>query len=136
MASETDTPSRDGEPPQAERGLLWEGDDATVLAALIESAFDYRGDVTLLLATGDELEGYVSNRDAEADEPWLDVLPKAGSASQRVPYSALRGVHFSGKDTASGKSWETWVKKFEAKKAARDRGENVGTIGLFPEEDD
>jgi hypothetical protein len=37
-------------------------------------------------------------------------------------------LNFSGRDTAAGKSFETWVKKYQEKKAAGEKN-----IGLEPE---
>ena len=45
-----------------------------------------------------------------------------------------KGLRFSGKDVASGKSWETWLKKYTERKEALARGEEVENIDLFPEE--
>ena len=47
---------------------------------------------------------------------------------------AVAYVEFSGKDTASGKSWEGWVRRWNAKKQAEEQGKEVGEIGLYPEE--
>jgi hypothetical protein len=116
------------------RGFRWEGDDPDQLREVVEAAFDYRGDVTLLLRGGGELEGYLSNRETGAPEPFVEVFPAKGGGKRRVLFRELRGLAFSGKDTASGKSWETWVKKWKAKKEAEARGEKVADIGLFPEE--
>lgn len=114
-------------------GIRYDGDDPALLAAAIEAAFDYRGDVTLLLHGGEELKGYLSNRDWKASEPFVDVLPSDAERPRRVPYRTIRGVAFSGRDTASGKSWETWLKKYKAKMDAESRGEKVEAIGLFPD---
>ena len=118
------------------QGVRWEGEDPAALAEAIEAAFDYRGNVTVLRRDGADVEGYLANRDATAAEPFVEVFPSDGSARQRVAYADVRGLVFSGKDTASGKSWETWVRKWTAKKEAEARGERVGEIGLFPEEID
>ena len=122
-----------GSTPSFGQGSRWEGDDPEMLAAAIEAAFDYRGDVTLLLRDGGEIQGYVSNRDARAPEPYLHIFPSDGSALRTLLYRGLRGVAFTGRDTASGKSWETWLKKYKAKKEAEARGEKTQPLGLFPE---
>jgi len=120
-----------------ESGLPGKTDPDTVSAAtipeLVEAAFDYRGDVTLTLAMGPKLVGYVCNREASAAEPHLTLLPADGAGPVRVAYAEIRDVAFTGRDTASGKSWEAWVRKYEEKKAARRRGEKVESVGLFPE---
>jgi hypothetical protein len=119
--------------PRLVQGASWEGDDPEDRAAAVEAAFDYRGDVTIILREGGEVKGYVSNRDAVAAEPFLVVHPSDGSPPRRIPYAHLRGIAFTGRDTAAGKSWETWVKKHRARLEARARGEEVSPIGLFPE---
>ncbi len=103
------------------------------LTEVLEAAFDYRGDVTLQLRGGEEVRGYVFNRVADGDQPHVDLFPDGSDDSRRVLYSDIRAIHFSGRDTASGKSWETWVKHYREKQAARERGEDVGEIGLTPE---
>jgi hypothetical protein len=35
-----------------------------------------------------------------------------------VQYSDIAALAFSGRDTAAGKSWEAWVRKYWEKKAA------------------
>ena len=35
-----------------------------------------------------------------------------------VSYSEIARLEFTGRDTAAGKSWETWVKKYVDKKKA------------------
>lgn len=103
------------------------------LEGAIEAAFDYRGDVTLYLDDGSELRGYIANRNGRAPEPFLDLHPADGSSARRIPYGRLEGISFTGRDTAIGKSWETWVKKYRAKKEAEARGENVERVGLYPD---
>src|SRR2546422_5435272 len=115
------------------QGARYEGDDPEALSAAIEAAFDYRGDVTLLLRTGAQIQGYLSNRNREASEPFVEMFPADGSKPQRIPYRLVRGISFTGRDTAAGKSWETWLKKYRAKKEAEARGEKGESLGLFPE---
>jgi hypothetical protein len=94
--------------------------DEEVRAAL-EKAFDYRGDVTLTLKDGSRVEGYLFDR-TDANRPlpecsaWL--FPKDRDEKVRVSYADIARLEFSGKDTAHGKSFETWVKKYNEKKAA------------------
>ena len=126
-------PSSGGGLPGLAQGVSWEGDDPEGRAAAVEAAFDYRGDVTIRLREGGEVKGYVSNRDPDAPEPFLVVHPSDGSSAMRIPYGHLRGIAFTGRDTAAGKSWETWVKKHRARLEANARGENVQPIGLLPE---
>lgn len=91
----------------------------------IEKAFDYRGDVTLALECGSIVEGYVFDRKvcASMAESHLKLYPKGSEEQMRVTYSSIVAIRFSGKDTASGKSWETWLRKYAEQKA---KGEKVG----------
>ena len=87
----------------------------------LERAFDYRGDITLTLKDGSKLEGYLFDRRSDgatldACTAWL--FPKDRDEKVTVPYSQIARLEFSGKDTAHGKSFETWIKKYNEKKAA------------------
>lgn len=115
------------------QGFRIERPSAKELKEVLDAAFDYRGDVTLTVAGGDDVVGYIFNRVDELDEPYVEVFPKDSTNRQKILYRDILGLFFSGKDTASGKSWETWVKKYEAEKAARERGEDVGPIQIEPE---
>jgi hypothetical protein len=115
------------------QGACWRDDDPEGRAAAIEAAFDYRGDVTLFLADGTEVKGYVANRLEKPGQSYIDLLPADGSAARRIGYEVVCGIAFTGKDTAAGKSWETWMKNWHAKQEARARGEAVEPIGLFPD---
>lgn len=92
-------------------------------------AVDYRGDVTLSLKNGERYEGYVFNVTDTSVEFYL----KNDSEKHCVFISDLVGVEKTGRDTASGKTWENWVKKFNARKEALARGEVVGDIEPKPE---
>lgn len=82
------------------------GDEVT-LAQVIDLAFDYRGDVTIVLADGRSLTGYVYNRDRDAADPYLMVFDPGG-ASHTVRYADVRTIRFTGRDTAAGASYEAW----------------------------
>jgi hypothetical protein len=96
------------------------------LSAAIEEAFDYRGDVTLELAGGGKLEGYIFDRDARAGR--LRMMVRPGARKQTVEYAQIERLVFSGRDMADGRSWEAWVRKYAERKAA---GET--NIELAPE---
>ncbi len=80
----------------------------------VELAFDYRGDVTLGLKSGQRLVGYVFNRTSGGANPSLDFFPQDQPGMITVPYADIETIAFSGKDTASGQSWEAWVAKKES----------------------
>lgn len=86
----------------------------------IEKAFDYRGDVTLVLADGSTLEGYVFDRHvgSSLEDSYVRVIPKGQRAKVLTPLANIREVNFSGRDMAAGKSWEAWVKKYFERKLA------------------
>ena len=98
--------------------------------AAFEKAFDYRGDVTLTLKDGRVIQGYVFDRRTGATlaESVVRVIPANEPTKISVPYSEIAALTFSGRDTAAGKSFEAWVRKYWEKKMA---GET--NIGIQPE---
>lgn len=104
----------------------------------LEKAFDYRGDVTVTRKDGTVVEGYLYDRKsgptlATSAVRLMPQPPKGSSAGtplQRVtvPYSEIAGLKFSGRDTAAGKTFEAWVKKYWDKKAAGEQN-----IQIVPE---
>jgi hypothetical protein len=86
----------------------------------LEKAFDYRGDVTISRKDGSRVEGYVYDRreGKTLAESLVRVLPADGTPRQSIAFSDIAGLSFSGRDTAAGKSWEAWVRKYWEKKAA------------------
>ncbi len=86
------------------------GDDLS-LADVIEYAFDYRGNVTVIKADGSELVGYLFNRHREAAEPFVQMFDQAGAGPFTIRYADIRTIHFTGKDTAAGKSYEAWLRR-------------------------
>jgi hypothetical protein len=85
------------------------GRDAA-LEEIVELAFDYRGDVTLVRAGAPPLVGYLYNRDREVPAPFVMLVDHAGT-SHTVQYAELTTIHFTGKDTAAGKSYEAWLRR-------------------------
>lgn len=84
----------------------------------LEKAFDYRGDVTITRKDGSVVEGYVyDRRHAKAlNDSLVRILPSNGSPRVSIAYADIAGLVFSGRDTAAGKSWEAWVRKYWEKK--------------------
>lgn len=91
----------------------------------LEKAFDYRGDVTLTLKSGEVVEGYVYDRRAgrSLEDSLVRLMPSKGEDRSRrsIPYSEIAALNFSGRDTAAGKTFEAWVKKYWEKKAAGEK---------------
>jgi hypothetical protein len=96
----------------------------------LEKAFDYRGDVTITRKDGTTVEGYVFDRKSAPSlaESIVRVLPRTSNQRVMIPYSDIAALAFTGRDTAAGKSWEAWVKKYVEKRAAGEKD-----IGLKPE---
>ena len=100
------------------------------LRVALEKAFDYRGDVTLTLKDNSKIEGYLFDRVAgnSLANSFVRVMPKQANQKLRIAYADIAALSFTGKDTAAGKSWEAWVRKYWKKKAS---GE--GVLSLAPE---
>lgn len=98
-------------------------DDEIRLA--LEKAFDYRGDVTVTCKNGATIEGYLYDRRSAPtlQQSLIRILPANGSPRQSISYSDIVALSFSGRDTAAGKSWEAWVRKYWEKKAAGEHAE-------------
>lgn len=87
------------------------------LEEVIEHAFDYRGNVTVVRRDGSELVGYLFNRDSSASEPFVQLIDEDGNGPLRVRYAEIASVRFTGKDTAEGNSWKAWIERKEREKA-------------------
>jgi hypothetical protein len=96
----------------------------------LEKAFDYRGDVSINLKSGEKIEGYIFDRRSgrSLSDSIVRLYPKSGSQKISISYADIAALAFSGKDTAAGKSWEAWMKRYQEKKAAGEKN-----IGLHPE---
>ena len=100
------------------------------LRGALEKAFDYRGDVTITRKDGSKIEGYVFDRrtGASLGESFVRLYPKNSSEKVAVSYAEIGALAFTGRDTAAGKSWQAWMKRYAEKKA---RGEK--DLSLHPE---
>jgi len=100
--------------------------DAEIREAL-EKAFDYRGDLTITMKSGEKVEGYLFDRRNDGPalaDCYARMIPKGRQEKIRVAYSDVAALAFTGKDTAAGKSFAAWVKKYNEKKAAGEK--NIG----------
>jgi len=100
------------------------------LRAALEQAFDYRGDVTITRKDGSRVEGYIFDRrnGATLAESVVRLIPKDSPQKISISYSDIAALAFTGRDTAAGKSYEAWVKKYWEKRA---KGEK--NISIEPE---
>ena len=113
-------PTTQRESPQ---GLAIEAANEDELRAALEKAFDYRGDVTILLKDGTKLECYIFDRQTGRSlaDSFVRVIPADRNVKLAIAYIDIAGLAFTGRDAAAGKSWEAWVKKYMEKKAAGER---------------
>jgi hypothetical protein len=90
------------------------------LRVALEKAFDYRGDVTLTLKNNSKIEGYIFDRvtGPTLSASFVRVLPKDGGPRVKISYTEIAALAFTGRDTAAGKSWEAWVRKYWEKKSS------------------
>ena len=93
------------------------------IRAALEKAFDYRGDVSITKKDGTTVEGYIFDRRSGATlaESCVRLFPKDRDEKVSVSYAEIARLAFTGRDTAAGKSFETWVKKYYEKKAAGEK---------------
>ena len=92
------------------------------LRRALEKAFDYRGDITITRKDGSKVEGYLFDRRTgeTLSDSQVRLYPKNSDEKVAIPYSDIAALAFTGRDTAAGKSWEAWMKKYAENKA---RGE-------------
>jgi hypothetical protein len=100
------------------------------LREALEKAFDYRGDVTITLKSGEKIEAYIFNRitGATLAESFVQYFTPKADDKRKLSYADIARLEFSGKDRAAGKHWEDWVKAYTEKKAAGEKN-----IALVPE---
>jgi hypothetical protein len=113
------------------------------IRAVIEKAFDYRGDVTITRKNGGrerekdrdakdggEITGYLFDRriGPTLENSVVRLMLANSNERPQIPYSEIAAIAFTGRDTAAGKSYEAWVKKYWEK---RQKGEK--NISIEPE---
>ena len=100
------------------------------LRIALEKAFDYRGDIKLTLKDGSVVEGYIFDRRSGATlaTSTVRVIPAKERTKISIAYADIAALAFTGRDTAAGKSFEAWMRKYQEKKAAGEQG-----IGIEPE---
>jgi hypothetical protein len=96
----------------------------------LEKAFDFRGDVTLTLKSGEKVEGYIFDRRTGSTlaDSTVRIIPAGKDEKRSIPYTEIAALAFSGRDTAAGRSYEAWVRKYWEKRAAGEKN-----IGIEPE---
>lgn len=97
-------------------GRIFRPETPGELGEAIELAFDYRGDITVELKSGDRVTGYLFNRTATGTQPTIELFPSTSSGTMTIPYSEIATIAFTGEDTATGKSWEAWIAKKDSER--------------------
>ena len=89
----------------------------------LEKAFDYRGDITVSLKDGSQVVGYLFDRrtGATLESSSIRIVPANAKTRITVSYADVAGLTFSGRDTAAGKTFDAWVKKYWEKKTAGEK---------------
>lgn len=114
----TDTKNHTADACTSLEGRVFKPTSPGEIAEAVELAFDYRGDVTLTLCSGDSVTGYIYNRRVSVSASYLELFAADRQEAQRIPYSDIATIAFTGEDTANGKSWEAWVSKKEFERRA------------------
>ncbi|HEY1683916.1 MAG TPA: hypothetical protein VGG19_04065 [Tepidisphaeraceae bacterium] len=96
----------------------------------LEEAFSYRGDITLILKDGAKIDGYIFDRrsDGKTLADCQVRIMRKDAPNINVKYSDIAGLEFTGRDPATGKSFETWINKYRERKLAGEKN-----IGIMPE---
>jgi hypothetical protein len=108
-------------PETGHQGFSVDGDDPVVLSKAIDLAFDYRGDVTVECDGHDEpIAGYLFDRRVAepVEDSVIRLIPDRDADRVTVRYADIQRLTFSGRDTAAGKSFDTWMRKYVEKKLA------------------
>ncbi len=107
----------------ATQGTVVAASDPDRLRLALEAAFDYRGDVTIRRTSGELIAGYIFDRvvGETLEESRLRIDPADGSGRVTVRYDEVAEISFTGRDTAQGKSFDTWMRKFVEKKLAGEK---------------
>jgi len=88
------------------------------LAEIVDQAFDYRGNVTVVKTDGSETVGYLFNRNRDVPVPFVQMFDVNGAGPYTIPYLEIRTIRFTGRDTAAGQSYAAWLRAKEAAKGA------------------
>jgi hypothetical protein len=89
----------------------------------LEKAFDYRGDITVTRKDGTKVEGYLYDRRTGKTlaDSVVRIMPSDRDSRVNLAYSEIAALAFTGRDTAAGKTFDAWVKKYWEKKAAGEK---------------
>ncbi|MBL8747458.1 MAG: hypothetical protein JNK58_14020 [Phycisphaerae bacterium] len=117
-----ETKSNPAERPTLQ-GLVASREDEAALLAALEQAFDYRGDITLHLNDNRAITGYIFDRHTGRTlaDSYLRLMTADSDDKISVHYHTIARIEFTGRDTAAGKSFDSWLKKYVEKKLAGEK---------------
>ena len=107
----TDGATLEGWTPEIGKGVQ--------LDEVIDKAFDYRGNITLVKTDGSETVGYLFNRNRDVPVPFVQMFDANGVGPISIPYADIRTIRFTGRDTAAGNSYAAWLRAKEAAKTGQ-----------------
>jgi hypothetical protein len=114
----TDTKNHSGSQNGSLEGRVFRPASFGEVGEAVDLAFDYRGDVTLSLKSGELLCGYIFNRRVAGSDSCLELFSADNPNAIIVHYGQIAAIAFTGEDTASGKSWEAWMAKKASERQA------------------
>ena len=114
----TDTKNHSGGVTGSPQGRVFQPASFSELVEAVELAFDYRGNVTVTLKSGESLCGYLFNRQVSGPDSSIDLFPSDDSPARQIRYDRIVTIAFTGEDTATGKSWESWIAKKDSERRA------------------
>ena len=93
--------------------------DRAPLDQQVVRAVDFRGDVTIVTTDGRTISGYAFDATLEPlDRAFIRLLPIDSDARVTLALTDIASLSFTGKDAASGRTWENWLRRYAAKKLA------------------
>ena len=98
-------------------------DDADAFLAGVREVVAYRGDVTLVLRDNSTVMGYVYDSASldSTDRARLRVMPDDGAPRVTIALADVDRIDVTGRDTAAGKSFETYIRRYAERLAAEHR---------------
>ncbi len=81
------------------------------LERVVDLAFDYRGNTTIVKRDGTEITGYVFNRNKDAAAPFIQFFDDKGDGPFTLLYSQIQTIRFTGKDMAAGNSYAAYMER-------------------------
>lgn len=113
----TDEPNTNA-PDELTGMQLTRADDPRMFTDALIWARDYRGDITLHGDDDSTYEGFIFDItvDDQGQASQVRLMLTHGGERISVHIDDIRSLHFTGKDTAAGRSFEGWVKRYVQRK--------------------